>query len=219
MDPQQRSRKILKVFSRSWGTPPPELIETLYDAMKSGTNILDSDHLPNTWRLCVQYGITLDQFANLPMHVMFLGIEKNLMKQTSIIFDRQGSRDEGDSWNQLTTHMANTQRYLSGLSLSWCLSMPFSGPLKCGTANWQSDHCVTFTRSSLIYFAPLDRLYAKSTDSTKRILLAFKSVRVLWFCLVSRIMTDFEVSTCEIDSYIKLFLAACKRFHILQLSG
>ena len=147
------------------------------------------------------------------MHMMFLGIEKNLMKQTSIIFDRQGSRDKGDSWKQLTTHMANTQRHLSGLSLSWCLSMPFSGPLKCGTANWQSDHCVTFTRSSLIYFAPLDRLYAKSTDSTKRILLAFKSVRVLWFCLVSRIMTDFEVSTCEIDSYIKLFLAACKRFH------
>ena len=53
---------------------PPTLIKTLIDKMQAGVDILDGEHLPETWQLCVKFGISLDQFACLPMHMIFLGI-------------------------------------------------------------------------------------------------------------------------------------------------
>ena len=191
---------------------PPSLIKSLLEKMKDGVDILDEEHLPETWRLCVQFGITLDQFACLPMHMVFLGIEKNLLRQTTIILDRKKTA-ERNLWNDLVDHMGHCQKALSDLHLDWCLPMSYTGDLKVGCSNWQSVHCVTSARFSLVYNAPLDKAIMELSGLPQKILLAFKSVRVLFFCFVSRIMTDDKVDSTVLDHYVKFFLSACKRFH------
>ena len=113
--------------------------------MKDGVDILDGNHLPETWQLCVKFGITLDQFACLPMHMVFLGVEKNLLRQMPVILDRK-NKDQREMWKQLTSHMESFQKALSDQSLDWCLPMPFNGDLKVGCSNWQSTHCVASAR-------------------------------------------------------------------------
>ena len=161
--------------------------------------------MPDTWQLCVKFGITLNQFACLPMHMVFLGIEKNLLRQTTVILDRRKA-DQRKLWNELTSHMEHCQKSLSKLSLDWCLPMSFTGDLKVGCSNWQSvHHCNASARFSLVYYAPLDELIRKLSGTRRTILLAFKSVRVLFFCFVSCIMTDERVDSKVVDNYVKLF--------------
>ena len=105
------------------------------------------------------------------------------------------------------------RKAVGDLSLEWCKSMPFTGSLGVGSAGWESEHYVGFTRVSLVTFAQLDRACNNVDEKTKRILLAFKSARVLWFCLVSRVMSDFKVESTEVDKYATMFLSACKKFH------
>ena len=47
------------------------------------------------------------------------------------------------------------------------------------------------------------------------ILDAFKEIRVLWLCLVSRVFADEKVSSHIVDDYVKLFLSPCIRLHDL----
>ena len=114
---------------------PPGLAKQLKNALDKGTDILDSDHLPKTWKLCMQYNISLDQFATLPMHLLFLGIEENLLSQTPIIFDCK-KWNEAKSWKKLTDRMQRLQKAFDKLSLVCCMSRPFTGPKNIGTAIW-----------------------------------------------------------------------------------
>ena len=109
--------------------------------------------------------------------------------------------------------MSRVQKAVSHLSLEWCTSMAFTRPLKVGSANWESDQYVAFTRVSLVFFSQLHHEPDQVSANTAKILRAFKCVRVLWFCLVSRLMTDVKVDSTVIDNYVKLFLSACKRLH------
>ena len=192
---------------------PRTLNETLVGAMKNGINVIEAGLLPKIWKLCVEFGISLDQFPCIPMHLLFLGIEKNLLKQTSDVYDRKSSANERNCWTDLTNHMGRVQKAVSDLSLGWCVTMPFSGDLKVGSSGWESGHYVAFSRVSLVFFAQLHGADHSATGSTSRVLLAFKSVRVVWFCLISRLMADDKVNSEEVDSYVKLFLSACKRLH------
>ena len=149
---------------------PPGLAKELKKALDKGTDILDSNHLPKTWKLCMQYNISLDQFATLPMHLLFLGIEKNLLSQTPIIFDCKKWK-EAKSWKKLTDRMQRLQKAFDKLSLVWCMSRPFTGPKNIGTANWQSEHCVMFSRTSLIFFPHLKRNMGNQTHVPKLCLM------------------------------------------------
>ena len=192
---------------------PPKLITTLVHALQDGINIVEAALLPKIWAYCVEHCISLDQFPCLPMHMLFLGVEKNLMSQTPVLYDRKLCVEERDHWTNLTKHMDCVCKSVGDLSLDWCVSMPYTGPLGVGTSGWESENYVGFTRVSLVSFAQLDGACSHVEGMTKRILLAFKTARVLWFCLVSRVMTDDKVESSEVDRYVTLFLSACKRLH------
>ena len=202
----------IEVFLKKSGYPPT-LVETLIKALQNGIDIIKSDMLPKIWKFCDQHGISLDQFPNLPMHMIFLGIEKNIMSQTPVIYDRKRCKSERTNWTDLTDDMNRVRKAVNNLSLEWCMSMPFTGSLGVGSAGWESEHYVGFCRVSLVSFAQLDSACNDVEEKTKRILLAFKTARVLWFCLVSRVMADEKVDSTEVDRYATLFLSACKRFH------
>ena len=72
--------------------------------------------------------------------------------------------------------------------LVWCLSMKFTDTdnKNLGTANRQSDHYLAFTWVSLFHFSPLDQ-GGIASNLDKHLVLAFRSMRVTWFCLISHI--------------------------------
>jgi hypothetical protein len=83
-----------------------------------------------------------------------------------------------------------------------------------GTANWQSDHYLAFTRVSLFHFSLLDQDdITRNLD--RQLILSFKSMRVTWFCLVSHIFAEEKVPTDTINVLVRLFLSSCRRFWIL----
>ena len=205
-------KTVIEEFLRKSGFSP-NLISILIKALKDGINILQSDLLPRIWTLCVEFGFSLEQFPCLPMHLLLLGIEKNLLSQTPVIYDRKRCVEDRSHWTDLTDHMAYVHTVVKELGLEWCVSMPFTGILKVGSSGWESKHYVAFSRVSLVFYAQLHNKCNQVNEVTNRILLAFKSVRVLWFCLLSRIMTDDDVESTEVDYYAKVFLSACKRFH------
>ena len=89
--------------------------------------------------------------------------------------------------------------------------MSFSGKddRSIGTASWQSEHHVAFTRLSLFHFGPIDE-GLDIPDAKFEVIQQFKRVRVLWFCLVSSILTYTDVPSTRINHYVKLFLSSCR---------
>ena len=59
-------------------------------------------------------------------------------------------------------------------------------PQKLDTAGWRSDHYLGFTRLSLFHFGVLDRKIKVPKDR-EEVILAFRRLRVVWFCLIANI--------------------------------
>ena len=91
------------------------------------------------------------------------------------------------------------------------------------TSKWESDHYLAFTRLSLFHFGPLDTGMMNLSDETrKNRFAAIKRLRVVWFCLMSSILTDQDVDTSRIDDLVKMFLSSCRELWSLskeKLSG
>ena len=121
-------------------------------------------------------------------------------------------------WHRITKSICQSQKEINNASIDWCLAMPFSGKKKdeIGTANWQSDHYLSFTRMSLFHFGPLDSTIEIPIDKTM-VFASFKRVRVIWFCLMASILTDksHQVDVSRIDHLTKLFLSACRHYWAL----
>ena len=178
-----------------------------------------SNMLPELWKLHELYKVDLEDFASLPMHMCALGIEKALIPLLKRIFNLRSVIHQY-VYNGLVSTLRKNQKKLSTISVDWLMAMPFTGKEsgKIGTSTWNSEHYVAFTRISLVQFSKMDTIVSavsSNDDGQDKDFLdlckAFKSVRVLWFCLMSRVFADEKVSSDIIDDYVKLFLSACTR--------
>ena len=125
-----------------------------------------------------EVGVEMKKFLTMPMHLLFLGLEKLLMSKTPIIVNRM-VKVQNEFWKGLTGLMQLTQRAVNSISVSWCMSMAFSGKENnIGTAGWQSLHCVAFTRLSLYHFSPLDGGLDPPVEKVE-VIKQFKRVRVV----------------------------------------
>ena len=187
-----------------------QLIPLLANDMEAGIDIRNSEHYYKLWGSYKSLDLTMKQFGSMLMHMCALGVEKSLISQTKIIVNRK-AKSENQLWYKLTNSMNKTLNAVGGTSLDWCLTMSFSGKdaQKLATANWESDHYLAFTRLSLFHFAPLDDVKCVP-DEIKEIVVSFKRVRVLWFCLMSSILGEDTVDTHRIEDLVKLFLSSCR---------
>ena len=196
---------------------PPDLAKNLAKEIVEGSDFTQSEWYPQIFNLFEELGIELKDFRTMPMHLVSLGIEKNLITKTPMLCNRKDT-DQNAFWKSLTISMQSSQKAINSISIDWCMSMSFSGKDKnhIGTAGWQSDHYLAFTRLSLFQFAPIDeevqKQRADSPLKNLQVLLAFRHIRVLWFYLVSRLLSDIRVSSDSIDNYVKLCLSSCRRF-------
>jgi hypothetical protein len=73
---------------------------------------------------------------------------------------------------------------------------------------------LAFTRVSLYHVAPLDHEDITS-KLDKQMVLAFRSMRVTWFCFISHIFAEVKVPSKTINVLVRLFLSSYRRFWIL----
>ena len=125
-------------------------------------------------------------------------------------------RKQHAEWYKLIDAMQGSQETINSVYLVWCLAMKFTDMEKknLGTANWQSDHYLAFTRVSLFHFSHL--VNGDITNHLdKQLILLFRSMRVTWFCLISHIFAEEKVQTETINVLVRLFLSSCRRLWIV----
>ena len=150
----------------------------------------------------------MKSFQTMPMHMCFLGIKKSLIAKICC---------QNAAWHQLIDAIQGIQETINSVYLVWCLVMKFTDMdnKNLGTVNWQSDHYLAFTRVSLFHFSPLEQIEIAS-NLDKHTFLAFRSMRVTWFCLISHIFAEEKVPTDTINVLVRLFLSSCRRLWIVQ---
>ena len=184
--------------------------DKLLKEMKEGFVFEKSVEYPRSWTAAVNNLLKLFQFPVVPMHLCTLGCEKMLISKTKMLVNRQ-KKDQNELWGSLTESINDTLKATEQISVDWCLSMTFSGKEhSVGTANWQSEHYLCFTRLSLFHLAPLDGCMVPKGE--EGVLFMFKRMRVVWFCLIAHLFADEKVDTVTIDHLIKLFLSFCRSF-------
>jgi hypothetical protein len=179
---------------------------------------IEPEHSTNYPLILKKYkelGIEMNKFGTMPMHLCFLGIEKSLISKTDLIV-RRSIKEQNLFWHSFIDSMDHTQSIINSISIDWCLPMTFSNLEKLSTANWQSDHYLGFTRISLYHFAFWD-FQDRVPETLQSIIIIFKRLRVIWFCIISRLFTNISpsVSPPLIDSYMRLFLSTCHHFSMV----
>ena len=82
--------------------------------------------------------------------MFFFGCQKSNLDEANLM-KTSASHDAGVWWNAFRDNLVQIQKKINKLSFEWCLPMPFGGEKDktLGVENWQSGHCLTFTRISL----------------------------------------------------------------------
>ena len=128
----------------------------------------------------------------------------------------KGSNINNEWWNKFHAEIVECQRQLSRLSIDWCSPMPFGGLAnkELQAANWQSDHCSSFTRLSLYQFSHLDD-NSGFVPQYNGYIKHYRRMSILWFCLVSHAFgkTEENVSPNKVGHLVRLFLSSCKSLH------
>ena len=194
----------------------PQYVPGLTKDIAEGEEACKSSSYPPILKLFKELDVEVRNFGSVPMHMCALGCEKKLISKTSMIANR-ALKEENAMWKSLNTSMKKSQRAISNLSVQWCLAMSYSGKKddhNLGTANWLSDHYLGFTRLSLYHFGPLDGSI-NLPEGKKKVLAAFRKMRVLWFCLMSNMLAEEIVPVKKIDNLVKLFLSSCRTLCLL----
>jgi hypothetical protein len=91
----------------------------------SGMDLFESQHFPLILKHYNKLGIELNHFQTMPMHLCFLGIEKNLVSKAELI-DKQNNKQHNEFWHSLVQAVSQKQSDLNSVSIDWCLAMSFS---------------------------------------------------------------------------------------------
>jgi len=187
----------------------PKLSEKMIDELTHGHGKIE-EMIPEIWNDLIGSG--LDLFVQLPMHLCALGIEKTLIKNTKSFLNMGFSLKSGK--DKMVPEVQEVHNRINSATIDWLDSQQFTSEDDFTTSNWTSGSFLALTRTSLVLFGVL----AEDEDCEGAIEVpkhqkAFQEVRVLWFCLMSHMFADEQVSSHTIDDYSKLFLDACVRLH------
>ena len=117
------------------------LVKGLVEDIMSGIDPVESQHFPLILKHHNELGIEMSHFQTMPMHLCFLGIEKNLISKTELIVKRN-NKQQNEFWHSLVQSISQKQSDLNSVSIDWCLPMSFTNlnQKQLGTSSWQSDH-------------------------------------------------------------------------------
>lgn len=164
---------------------------------------------PEVWKKYKELKLDLDEFADTPMHMLFLGITKHLLSNLKRLFK---SASQNKLYIDFLKVINTALESCKAQSISWCRCLSLSSGTDFGTQGWQSDHFAGLSRLSLVFFAYLDDVTASDASKDyefQKSLASFKQMLVLWNCLLSELFTNEECDPERVDHYARLFLSAC----------
>ena len=182
------------------------LIDSLLDGVaKVKAGLLDKDDiiLPRLWHLAETLHFDIDQLPDTPMHLLFLGVMKHMLKGVERLFtDKKMYRHMCENWS---SHLSACH----SLAVVWCRTFGFSSGETISSVGWQSDQFLAFARLSLVYFGQLED-YIDEFD--KAGIRTFRQTTVCWYLVLQSLFMDGKCDTDMVDRYVKLFLSSCLSF-------
>ena len=120
---------------------------------------------------------SLDQFIDVPMHLLFLGIQKTIMKRVTL-------------WHSRRSAKLPFKKYAEGLldpiyrmRLSWCKVLPYNGN---STGGWISETYLAMSRLNKWYYGGIEKITHEDCVSDLEVLPASRWLRkhnVAWLRL------------------------------------
>ena len=171
------------------------------EALASGRcvmTIVNDLPMPSMWT-----GIlSLDQFVDTPMHLLFEGIVKSGI-ELIIQFMKYHKK-----WNKLVTVANHYLDEVHYLCLDYCKCEAFTNDEDYKPGGWLAETYLGFSRIMVIIVIQIDTFIDGDTVGIQHIKLLIASM----FAMLSRLMTTDNVAIDIIEHHIKLFLSICHYF-------
>ncbi len=143
----------------------------------------------------------MEQFSDVSMHMLFLGVTKHLMAHVDHLFGNKNL-----NFQKFCRIISKHIKFSKDISLEWCPIPGFAEAESISTTGWQSAQYVAFSCLSLVYFGLLEDF---KTNFDKAKFKTFRQVFVLWFLLISSLFLKNVPHPDLVDDCIKLFLSSC----------
>ena len=98
---------------------------------------------------------------------------------------------------------------ISRVNINFCKVESFNGGNEYTTGGWISETYIGFVRISCFVYSLVVELLPPVSVALNEFQCMVQSLS----CMISRLMTDVEVSSEEMNDYIKLFLSCCQKYH------
>ena len=196
------------VYLKSIGVNEKYGKEFVLDMAQTLKNIpsTDEDQLndyivfPSIWNS----GISLNQCIDTPMHLLFQGIMKTIMDETSTWLSGKVTaqyKDFGDYANSTLSELHDT-------GLDWCRMEKFMSGRLYSTGGWQAEQYVAFARCMIIVYSSIRDIVGNDEVGIDE----HECMMQALLCMISRFMTGKDVCHMILLDYVKCFLSACDRF-------
>jgi hypothetical protein len=116
---------------------------------------------PILWLQHKELGKKMEQFSNVLMHMLFIGVTKHLMAHVDRLFGNKNS-----NFQKFCGIILKHIKFRKDISLEWCPVADFSEAESISTTGWQSAQYVAFSRLLLVYFGLLED-FKNNFDETK----------------------------------------------------
>ena len=183
----------------SYFTSILELAEQHKKYLPLSKNILNTIPYPAMWTSMLR----LEQSIDTPMHLLFQGITKAIIEESKEFLKFH------KVWSSFGRQSNLIMDEISRVNINFCKVESFNGGNDYTTGGWIAETYIGFARISCFVYT----LVVELLPPVSLALNEFQCMVQSLFCMISRLMTDVEVSKEEMTNYIKLFLSCCQKYH------
>ena len=186
-------------ISTSYFTTILELAEQHKKYLPLSKNILNTIPYPAMWTSMLR----LEQSIDTPMHLLFQGIAKAIIEESKEFLKFH------KVWSKFGRQSNIIMDEISRVNINFCKVESFNGGNEYTTGGWIAETYIGFVRISCFVYSLVVELLPPVSVALNEFQCMVQSL----FCMISRLMTDVEVSSEEMNDYIKLFLSCCQKYH------
>ena len=143
--------------------------------------------------------LTLDQFIETPMHLLFEGLVKSSL-ELLILYMKFHKK-----WSKFAKMCNEILEDIETLHLSYCMADGLTNSDDMKTGGWLAETYLAFSRIMIVFIGHISEYIHHDELGILELQLMFQSL----YALLSRLMSDDINIQSNIDDYIKIFLSIC----------
>ena len=162
---------------------------------KDYVSIVDELKIPPMW--CGL--LTLDQFIETPMHLIFEGLVKSSIELLTLYMKFH------KKWTKFAKMCNEILEDIETLHLSFCMADGLTNSDDMKTGGWLAETYLAFSRVMIVFIGHVSEYIHHDELGYLELQLMFQSL----YALISRLMSNDVSNQSNIDEYIKIFLGLC----------